>query len=216
MSSGYFLTHLKLRYSNAGSTHYQCDMPQQRGKQLTGAAPFKRATASFDHGRVMSLQGQTLEASDRLSDLYRRHSSWLVASVRRRGAGDAAEDVVQEAFIRVAHYPETIELRHPKALLLKIALNVVREAARRGAAVKHRPPVFDGTIDEAIGAEQFELVLLKQTVMALPETYRDVFLLNRFGGMSYQEIAEACGVSIKTVEWRMSRALAMCAARMRD
>ena len=167
---------------------------------------------------MSAVNGQTSsEASaSRISELYRRHSSWLVASVRRRGAGDAAEDVVQEAFIRVARYAATVELRHPKALLLKIALNVVREAARRGAAVKHRPPAFDGTIDEAIGAEQFELVLLKQTVMALPETYRDVFLLNRFGGMSYQEIAEACGVSIKTVEWRMSRALAMCAARMRD
>ena len=41
-------------------------------------------------------------------------------------------------------------------------------------------------------------------------------MLSRHAGMSYAEISALTGAPIKTVESRMSRALAMIAARMRD
>lgn len=52
--------------------------------------------------------------------------------------------------------------------------------------------------------------------MPLPELYRDVFILSRFTGMSYLDISRKLGVSVKTVEYRMSRALALCQAALRD
>jgi RNA polymerase sigma-70 factor (ECF subfamily) len=48
----------------------------------------------------------------------------------------------------------------------------------------------------------------------MPPLYRDIFVLNRFGGMTYPEIARARGISVKTVEWRMSKALEHCASRL--
>jgi RNA polymerase sigma-70 factor (ECF subfamily) len=58
--------------------------------------------------------------------------------------------------------------------------------------------------------------MLKQIVLSMPPLYRDIFVLSRFGGMSYPEIAAARGLSVKTVEWRMSKALEHCVARLDD
>ena len=58
--------------------------------------------------------------------------------------------------------------------------------------------------------------MLKQIILALPEAERQVLLMSRFEGMPHAAIARALGISVKTVEWRMSRALARCAAHLRD
>jgi RNA polymerase sigma-70 factor (ECF subfamily) len=52
--------------------------------------------------------------------------------------------------------------------------------------------------------------------LRLPENLRDVFVLSRFSGMTNQDIAIHCGVSVKTVEWRMTRALAHIAEGLRS
>src|SRR5437899_202312 len=63
--------------------------------------------------------------------------------------------------------------------------------------------------EHAVAADQDEAVLLRQLVSALPPPLRDVFVLSRFAGMTNQDVAAACGLSVKTVEWRMTRALAL-------
>jgi len=48
----------------------------------------------------------------------------------------------------------------------------------------------------------------------LPEKCREVFLLNRYDGLKYKEIAEKLGISIKTVETQMSKALKILRERL--
>ena len=48
----------------------------------------------------------------------------------------------------------------------------------------------------------------------LPEKCRLVFILNRFEELSYKEVAERLGISVKTVENQMSKALRILRAEM--
>ena len=151
------------------------------------------------------------DAGDGLNRLYRRYAAWLNRRLRARLGPEAAADVVQETYLRIAPYAESA-IRHPKALLLQVALNLVRDESRREARrhlafQQHKPA-------EAEAAPQFDQVLLAQVVLAMPPLYRDVFVLSRFEAMTYSEIGRTLGISVKTVEWRMSKALDYCASRL--
>jgi len=154
-----------------------------------------------------------------IDDLYRRYSSWLKAMLRRRGAADQAEDLTQEAYIRLAPYRAAGPILHPQGLLLRIAENLAYNERRRAGRERNgQRRLAELTPFHASHADpdQAEAVLLRQVLEDLPPLYRDIFVLNRHAGMTYEQIAAHCGLPIKTVEWRMSKALALIAARMRD
>lgn len=132
--------------------------------------------------------------------------------MRRRFGTEAVDDLVQDTFLRLASSKS--EPHSPKAFLATTALNAARDHARRRSV---RPQlVQDHDLPEAsTPADQAESVLLQQVVFGLPRNLKTVFLLSRFGGLTYEEIAQQCGVSVKTVEARMTRALKICAARLR-
>jgi RNA polymerase sigma-70 factor (ECF subfamily) len=142
---------------------------------------------------------------------YRSHGAWLLAFLRRRFGRQDAEDLAQETYLRAATI--TVEVRNPRALLVRIALNAARDQVRRRKArpVLVRPDAAPAPADPAA---QAEALLLKQAILALPPKLREVFLLSRFGGLTYEEIAHRLQISVKTVEGRMTKALAMCTALM--
>jgi len=148
-----------------------------------------------------------------LEAAFREHGGWLVDFLRRRFGPREAEDLAQETFVRAAG--ARVELRHPRAFLARVALNAARDAARRRAARPQYAPE-EAAPPASLPAHQPETVLLKQVILSLPPQLREVFLLSRFAGLTYEEIAKRCGLSVKTVEARMTKALALCAARLRD
>jgi len=150
-------------------------------------------------------------AESGLGDLYERYSAWLGDRLVARVGRTEADDLVQETYLRIApmHGPG---IRHPKAFLMKVALNLMRDSRRRTATeARALDRMASPTVEAATQADQ---VLLKQIVLTMPPLYRDVFILSRFGGMSYQQIAASKGINVQTVQWRMSRALEHCEARL--
>jgi RNA polymerase sigma-70 factor (ECF subfamily) len=191
-------------------------------RQSSGAA----ARADPDPAPSTSNSGDRIAVDDvqaprpgGLEALYRQHAAWLTDALRRRFGREAAEDLSQEAFSRVQPYADGA-IPRPRALLMTIATNAARELHRR--AVVRAPDgaqAASAVTDQAglaQGAAQFDALLLKQIIVGLPPKLRVVFVLSRFEGLTYPEIAQRLGISTKTVEWRMSKALDLCAARLRD
>lgn len=57
---------------------------------------------------------------------------------------------------------------------------------------------------------------LNMALAKLPENVRHTFEMNRFDGKTYPVIAEECGISVKTVEAHISRALKLLRAELKD
>jgi RNA polymerase sigma factor (sigma-70 family) len=150
-----------------------------------------------------------------VADVYRGHASWLKGVLRRRFGVEAVDDLLQETFLRLVSY----RVRpNPRPLLMTVALNAARDQARQDGV---RIPSVGGTdldsgTEVTIHADQAETLLFKEIILSLPPKFRRVFLLSRIGGLTYVEIAQRCGISVKTVEWRMNKALFLCEAQMRD
>jgi RNA polymerase sigma factor (sigma-70 family) len=155
-----------------------------------------------------------------IETLYRRYGAWLRAALMRRfgTAPHDTDDVVQEAWLRLARYAPEAAARHPRALLLSIAGNLVRDDARR--RVRRGATIAIDRLGDAdtpaVMPEQIAVLALKETILTLPPVCRDVFVLSRFSAMTYEEIADHLGIAVKTVEWRMGKALAHCAAALGD
>lgn len=150
-----------------------------------------------------------IESRRAVERLYVTHRDWLRAFLARRFGGLVSEDLTQEAFARTL--AAGAQIRNPRAFLAKVAIRAAMEEVRR------RPgPGFVYEPATAVQPVAEQAVLLEQTILALPEPIRDVFVLSRFGGLSNVEIAQRCNLSVKRVEARLTEARRRCAALMQD
>jgi len=150
------------------------------------------------------------------AEVYRRYADWFwLRMVKRYGSQDA-DEITQEAWLRLAPYQARGEVRNAKALLLRIAENLVAERFRRAQRFERSAWQINawsgGGVEDAAQSDE---LLLRDLIVGLPQPLRDVFVLSRFGGLTNVEIAGKLGISPKTVEWRMTKALAHCAAELR-
>lgn len=151
-----------------------------------------------------------------IEGLYRTHADWLRGLIARRLRIQPADvdDIVQDTWLR-ASCCKTGEIQHPKAFLTQTALNLFRDRRRRETVRDdHRSAVAANEAESARQkpglAEQETAFTLERLILSMPDIHRDVFLLSRFSHMTNAQIAEHLGISIKTVEWRMGKALELC------
>lgn len=148
----------------------------------------------------------------------RSRITWLLKFVKVLVRDSHHEDVAQEALLRTVTHQGRAEVIHPRAFLGQVARNIAVDHARRlearGGALALEE--LDDASAPWVAPDQETGLLLKQIILGLPPIYRDVFVLNRFVGLTYGEIAERFGITTKAVEYRMSRALALCATALRE
>jgi RNA polymerase sigma-70 factor (ECF subfamily) len=172
--------------------------------------------AFVDHSGVL-----TDCATERVSihDIIRRHHESLIKFLRRRlPVADDADDVAQEAYIRMLKYEGSDEIKSPSAMLFRIAANVANDhgrAAQARCAADHVEIEAHDIVSDQPSAERTVLAsqnldILLAAIESLPPKCKQVFLLSRASGMTYPEIARHCGISVKMVEKQISRALAVC------
>lgn len=169
--------------------------------------------------RVATQPDSDWDDDETLERLYRRHAPWLGAMLRRRfGRGIEAEteDLVQETYARLAPR-DAANFERPRALLMRVAVNLAKDLMRRRAVRgRHAEEVQSAPAREVALSNPLDDLFLKETILSIPKAYRDVFVLSRFDGLTYEEIATRCGLSVKSVEWRLSKAVSHCLKRIQD
>jgi RNA polymerase sigma-70 factor (sigma-E family) len=125
---------------------------------------------------------------------------------------DAAEDLVQEAFIRLDRSASTI--RDPQkapAFLRSIVINLARDHNRRGLmSLRHRsamaPTTPPSEFDDDVAASLEDTELLEALRM-LSERQRTCLVLRFYLGLSEREIGETLGISKGSVKTHCARGL---------
>lgn len=135
-------------------------------------------------------------------------------ALRRRGRTEhEADDMVQEAWLRLVRYDDEIQaIEQPEAFLMRVALNLSvnqhRESVCRGEHIAVEEGVL---IDTAPSAES---VLLAKERMArlsvglgrLTDRTREIFLAHRLDGLSQVEIAKLYGLNPTSVQQHIAKA----------
>lgn len=150
-------------------------------------------------------------------ELVRRHQRnvyrWAYNIVRHH---DTADDVAQEVFVRTFLALERIDPERPLGSWLcktavNIALNVLRKQRFRAQWAEEQKP---GLAEERAAGNEPDALLRRRRVIQkleaaideLPPIYRTALLLRTRDHMSYEQIADALGVSMGTVMSRLARA----------
>jgi RNA polymerase sigma factor (sigma-70 family) len=159
----------------------------------------------------MRVERATVEVDDLIDRLFRQEAVSLVHLARFFvDDASAAEDLVQEAFIRLARHGHRIE--HPSkaaAYLRSIVLNLARDHNRRGlVSLRHRPPAdaeASTAEDEVVLRDDQRIVI--DAIRALPLRQRDCVVLRYYFESGIAEIAETLGISENSVKTHLKRGL---------
>jgi len=134
---------------------------------------------------------------------------------------NTAEDLVQEVFYELWKKQRELSIQTSlKAYLRQScrnkALNFIRDNRRvflREEPEERPQRYWDSPQSQMEGAEL--QAFIDEVIDGLPERCRVVFILSRFEDMSYSEIAEHLGISAKTVENQISKALRLLREALR-
>jgi RNA polymerase sigma factor (sigma-70 family) len=150
-----------------------------------------------------------------MSEIYqRRHRALFRFFFRLTGRQAAAEDLVHEVFLRMIRYRHTYQSGDGfEAWMYRIARNAFADQMKKhrretqpddGAfevMESEKPTPFDNL------AKKQELALLYRAMRELPDDKRELIVLSRFQGLSYQQIGDLVGCETGTVKVRVFRAM---------
>jgi len=132
--------------------------------------------------------------------------AWLKA---RMDSESDAEDVLQEALMRVLNVEDLLAIRSPKSFLFATARNLILMKKRRMKVRKEvaledfdRMQYFSDeshNVSEDVTKNE-ELEILTKAIQSLPTRCRQILTLRKLYGMSQKQIASELGISENTVE----------------
>lgn len=133
-------------------------------------------------------------------------------------------DIAQESFARLAAVDDLAAIDDPRAFLYRVADNLAADAYdHQQVRARYSEPAIDPDTlpspspgPEAAADCHRRLERVGRALSQLPDLYRFAFLLNRIEGLTYAEVAGRLGISEKTVERYIKKALAVCTVAVED
>lgn len=188
-----------------------------------GAARFRRRRCAF--GDQAGLSGSD---QNPLLAAYLERRADLVRYFRvRLRSEEAAEDLVQEIYLKIADLPAD-EIGNPGAYLFRLGSNLMldrikqqRRSVQRDAAWRDTQTTLSGgeeisdvpAADDAVAARQ-RLTRIIEAVNELPPPVREAFRLHKLEGLSHAETAKAMNISRSGVEKHIMASLKRILARV--
>jgi RNA polymerase sigma factor (sigma-70 family) len=176
------------------------------------------ATHNTDHERMAAVARGDLAS---MNEIYQnRHRPLFRFFFRLTGRQATSEDLVHEVFLRMIRYRHTYQTESAEgesggfdAWMYRIARNALTDHAR-----KHRQEVAAGEGElEAVAsarptpfesaAKRQELSRLHRAMRELPDDKRELLVLTRFHGLSYEQVGTILGCEPGTVKGRVFRAM---------
>ena len=165
---------------------------------------------------------------EKLADIFRAQRKILIGLIYRIvGCPHTAEDLVQDAYLRVSDAAVLRDVTHLQPFLFQTARNLALDHVRRNRI--RRGFMADGVDDqmmENVAARQptqetacidaERLAAVEQTLAHLPDRAKRAFIMSRLEGLSHAAIAARLGVSPSTVYHDLRMALSACVAALGD
>jgi RNA polymerase sigma factor (sigma-70 family) len=152
------------------------------------------------------------------------HAALVDSAAPIVGCRHRAEEVVQDAWIRLAETPPGGEIERPASYLFRLVRNLAIDQARRlGLELRHgaaeQVPLSIASAEpspEQSAIDQDMLRALAAVLAELPGRMRQVFEMNRIGGQSVAEIAASLDLSQGFVYRVLREATAHCTRRLHE
>lgn len=151
----------------------------------------------------------------RYEELFRTYFAALCCFARKYIPDpDDSKEIVHAVFVAIWEKKDEFDFDKPAKSYLFTAvynrcMNHIRD--RKKFVVSNEKSLFEEQDGNALHSDHMEAAELEskiwQVINSLPEKCKEVFVLNRFEGKKYAEIAEHLNISVKTVETQMSKAL---------
>ena len=145
------------------------------------------------------------------------------AFASRRVGEQAAEDIVQDAYLQLLQRENKDEIREPRAFLFRVISNKIidiwRKSSRHSEAESDYYEVDPDSLisgrpgPEALTSGRLAFDNFLAVLDELPMLQRHAFILNKIEGFSHAEVAAQLGVSTKSVQRYLVEAMAHFAAR---
>ena len=154
--------------------------------------------------------------------LFRRYYPMLCAYGHRFVELEDAEEIVEDSLLWNWENRETLVIESSlNSYLFKMvyrrALNKLAHIDATQRADTHFYEEMQEMLQDTDYYQIEELAKrIEDAVAALPESYREAFVMHRFRDMSYKEIAETLGVSPKTIDYRIQQALKQLRVDLKD
>jgi RNA polymerase sigma-70 factor (ECF subfamily) len=158
----------------------------------------------------------------KIVDLYRAHSKRVERMIAHMlGSSSDASDLMQETFLRVYASELGDRTEVSQAILTvtarRLALNEIRNQTRRRTDLvgDFEALGVQALDDPEAQAEDNQVQMsLRRAIGQMPPQCRRVFELRTMGGLTHSEISLQLGISPKTVERHMTKAIRICRERM--
>lgn len=182
-------------------------------------ADLKKSTEKEDSALLSSMRVGDTRSFD---TLFRKYYPVLCAFSHRIVGLEDAQEIVQDVMLWLWKNRESLFFEHSlKQYLFKAVYNrSLTRISQNESRTRTDAPYYErlmGALQDVDVSVVNELSRhINEAVAKLPPTYREAFVMHRFGELSYKEVAGLLGVSPKTVDYRIQQALKLLRAELRD